>query len=288
MLVVGGAALVAITRPEHHEAPRRHVAAHITPVTTTTVAFTPPTEIVGPSTTRTTHAPATTVPVVANRVAFIGDSLAVNLGEAARALGAGVRPRIDVASDGTSGCGVARSGAYRLGGRVLALSQICAAWSDRWSDALRRDRPKVVVIQVGRHEVLDRQLDGVWTNILEPDYARYIEGELNLAISVAANDGREVVLLTAPHFHASDANRPEDDPARVERFNELLLSAARGWDRVYVVDLGGRASPGGEYADVVDGIKIRADGVHYSAAGAAWAANWLLPQVAPLLGGAAG
>jgi lysophospholipase L1-like esterase len=227
---------------------------------------------------------ARTTSAQVSRIAFFGDSLAVNLGDAGRKRATSASPRVEVASDGISGCGVARSGDYRLGGRQLKLSPICAAWPRQWEAALERDRPKVVVIQVGRHEVLDRQLDGEWTNILEPTYAAYVRDELDYAAFLAAADGRKVVLLTAPFFHAAGTDRPEDDPARVARFNELVVEVAAARQNVYAIDLGARSSPDGAYADVVDGIRIRADGVHYSAAGAAWAIDWLLPQLAPLLG----
>ena len=214
----------------------------------------------------------------------MGDSLSVNLGEAARRQIGSVAPGADVTSDGISGCGVAHSGDYRLGGRQLQLSPTCDHWIETWSAALERDRPKVVVIQVGRHEVLDRQFHDEWTNILEPAYAEYVRTQLELAVGTAAERGRDVVLLTSPFFLTSDGSRPEDDPARVQRFNEILNEVAAD-HRAYVVDLGGRASPDGMYADVVDGIKIRSSGVHYSAAGADWAVRWLLPQLVPLLNG---
>ncbi len=258
-------------------------AAAVRSVTSTTVASTPPTELPAAPipTTRTTR---TTLPAL-DRIAFVGDSLAVNLGDAARIEAQRYQPAVEAVSDGISGCGVARSGAYRMGGVVRGVSPACAQWPDEWMKDLVRDRPKVVVIQLGRHEVLDRQRDHVWTNILEPDFAAYVRGELEVAVSLAKDDGRAVVLLTAPRFHASSADRPENDPARVDRFNELLAEVAAAHERVYLSDLGGRASPDGVYTAVVDGIRIRSDGVHYSAAGATWAVQWLLPQVIPLVGG---
>lgn len=266
--------------------PTDHVALHpasatsTTATTTTTTLPTPPIAATTiprrPATTRTTLVAPT------NRIAFVGDSLSVNLGDAARAEARTLTPGIDVVSDGISGCGVARSGAYQLGGRVLALSEICADWSTRWAEELERDHPKVVVIQVGRHEVLDRELDGQWSDILQPDYADYVRRELNDAVAIAGNGDRQVVLLTSPYFQSA-AGGPEDDPARVQRFNQLLVDVAAGNDHVHIADLGGRASPDGAYADVVDGIRIRKDGVHYSAAGASWAVKWLLPRLAPLV-----
>lgn len=278
MVAAGAVAAVARPRSDHRHTDR------VLSVSATTTSTAPPstttTRGASPSPTTSRPPPPTLVDV-----AFVGDSLAVDLGDAARQRALAFTPSIRAVSDGISGCGVARSGAYQLGGRELALSEICASWPDEWTAALQRDLPKVVVIQVGRHEVLDRQLDGQWTNILEPAYAAYVRTELDTAVAIAGANGREVVLLTAPYFHASSADRPEDDPARVDRFNQILTDVASGQDGVHVIDLGGRASPGGAYSEVVEGIRIRSDGVHYNAAGSAWAVKWLLPQLAQLVAG---
>ena len=139
------------------------------------------------------------------------------------------------------------------------------------------------MIQVGRHEVLDRQLDGKWTNILEPEYAEYVRSELETAVTLAEESGREVVLLTAPLFRALSFNRPEDDPARVDRFNACSRRSRPTTTAGRVIDLGSRASPDGTYTADVDGVRVRDDGVHYSPEGAVWAVDWLLPQIASLV-----
>jgi len=226
-------------------------------------------------------APATTAPLppLVDGVAFVGDSLGENLGR--WLVAPGRRHGLQVFDDAISGCGVARSGAYRLAGARYPLSPVCAAWPDTWAERIRRDRPKIVAIQVGRHEVLDRVLEGRWTNILEPDHLYYVRAELELAIRVAGSDGARVVLLTSPGF--STGPWPENEPERVARFNALAveLAAAHG---ATLIDLGGRASPGGGYSAVVEGVALRAGGVHYSRAGVAWIGEWLLPQLRRLLG----
>lgn len=228
--------------------------------------------------------PPTTVPLV-DAVAFVGDSLGDNLGSGLAS--AGPQQGIAVFDDAISGCGVATSGAYRLSGVRYELSPTCAAWSETWAERLRRDRPKVVAVQLGRHEVVDRLYKGRWTDILDPEYRSYVRSELERGIRIAGADGAKVVLLTAPMFRrppqAGGGQWPENDPARVERFNDLLRELA-GRDRsLTVIDLAGRTSPGGSYADVVDGVTVRSDGVHYSAAGVEWIGRWLLPQLARLL-----
>ena len=215
-----------------------------------------------------------------NGVAIVGDSLADNLAEG---LAAGGRQLgLPVFNAAISGCGVARSGAYRLSGRRTPLSPFCARWPEIWAERLRRDRPKVVAIQVGRHEVLDRLHEGAWANILEPRYLAYVRSELELAIRVGGADGAKVVLLTAPKF-SRPGEWPENDPARVDRFNELLRELASTHPEVVLIDLAARTSPGSAYVDVVDGVALRLDGVHYSRAGVEWIGGWLLPQLASLL-----
>jgi hypothetical protein len=185
-----------------------------------------------------------------------------------------------VFDDAISGCGVARSGPFRLAGSRSPLSPICAAWPETWAERLSRDRPKVVAIQIGRHEVLDRIYEGRWTNILDDAYLAYVREEIELALRVVRRDGAHAVLLTSPLFRPTAA--PENDPARVVRFNALLRELATADPTVTLIDLGGRISPGGAYASSVDGVTVRSDGVHLSRAGVAWIGDWLLPQLAAL------
>jgi hypothetical protein len=254
------------------------VVAVVSPRRRTVVAApaSTPTSPAVPTPTATTVAP--TVPLV-DGVAFLGDSLADNLG-AGLAVAAS-RRGLRVFNDAISGCGVARSGAFRLAGARSSLSPVCAAWPDTWAERLMRDRPKVVAIQVGRHEVLDRMFEGRWTNILDDAYAAYVRSELVLAVRVARRGGARAVLLTSPSFRPSAA--PENDPARVARFNGLLRELVAGDPDLVLIDLGGHVSPGGAYASAVDGVTVRSDGVHFSRSGVVWIGEWLLPQLGALV-----
>ena len=40
-----------------------------------------------------------------------------------------------------------------------------------------------------------------------------------------------------------------------------------------------RVSPGGKYADYIDDVLVRADGVHFSSEGADYVASWLAPRL---------
>ena len=49
--------------------------------------------------------------------------------------------------------------------------------------------------------------------------------------------------------------------------------------RYTLIDLNRYVSPGGKYAESIDGIRIRGDGVHFTMDGAVYVSNWLVPQL---------
>ncbi len=60
----------------------------------------------------------------------------------------------------TIGCGIARGGPYRYVGQTLNQKPECDAWPSRWSQRINHDRPDVVLLIVGRWEVVDRMNEG--------------------------------------------------------------------------------------------------------------------------------
>jgi hypothetical protein len=228
-------------------------------------------------------APTTTVaPLTPTyRVAVLGDSVAQSIARGLSPVQA--RYGLDLVDDSILGCGVTPSGRSRLAGVEHDLGSDCVTWEQIWTQRLQRDRPQVAVIQLGRHEVLDRERDGHWTNILEADFAAYVAAQVDHSLEVAARGGSAVVLLTAPFYRGAErpdgGQWPENDPARVARLNDILRDAAARHPGVTLVDLGGHTNPGGRFASTVAGVAMRQDGVHYTVQACAWFAPWLVPQV---------
>jgi hypothetical protein len=96
------------------------------------------------------------------------------------------------------------------------------------------------------------------------------------------------VLLTAPYYRQQEQGNgqgwPEDDPARVDRYNALLRQvAARSNGRVVVADVNARLDPQGHFTTTVGGQVVRfADGIHVTVAGAKLISPWLLDLSARL------
>ncbi|HET6940453.1 MAG TPA: SGNH hydrolase domain-containing protein, partial [Nocardioides sp.] len=194
-------------------------------------------------------------------------------------------PGLDIRDRTMLGCGVARTGPYRYFGQLYpGVSRECRAWPDLWRHAIEVDDPDVVLIVVGRWETMDRQLDGRWSHVGEPEFDAYLRSQLELAIRTAGAHGARVLLATEPYNRRGEqldgSLWPEDEPERVTAWNALLRDVATHHHRVRVVDFGERLTPDGEFTWTAGGRQVRSDGVHLTPSGVqGWVAPWLLPQL---------
>ncbi len=146
-------------------------------------------------------------------------------------------------------------------------------------------KPNVVVLLAGRWEVVDREYQGTWTNILNPTYAAYVKTQLEQASQLVTAAGSHMVFLTAPCTNEGEqpdgASWPEDNAARLAVFNKLVREVAAEHPATdAAVDLFGAACPGGKFATTVDGVAIRrADGVHFTNAGGEFLAPKIMPAI---------
>ena len=179
----------------------------------------------------------------------------------------------------TIGCGIARGGPYRYVGQTLNQKPECDAWPSRWSQRINHDRPDVVLLIVGRWEVVDRMNEGRWTHIGETGYEEYLRGELNRALDILGSTGARIVVTTEPYNRRAEkpdgSLYPEDDPDRVDEWNALLRSVVKARPNVSVLDLNRKLGPNGVYTNRVDGIRVRSDGVHPTPEAVKWLTPWL-------------
>ncbi len=164
-------------------------------------------------------------------------------------------------------------------------TRTCGRGPYQWQDAINAVKPNVVVLLAGRWEVVDREYEGTWTNILHPAYAAYVKQQLEQASQLVTATGARMVFLTAPCTNEGEqpdgAPWPEDDPARLAVFNRLVREVAAAHPQTdSVVDLNAAACPRGKFATTVDGVVLRnSDGVHFTDAGGTWLAPKLMPAI---------
>jgi peptidoglycan/LPS O-acetylase OafA/YrhL/lysophospholipase L1-like esterase len=228
------------------------------------------------------------------RVMLVGDS-------EASFLGFGLGPESDnynvlYAGDGVFGCGLHSNSTSFHGTVIKGVMGYrgghdpvrCDTQLARWKADIATYHPDVVLMAEGEYEVRDQYVGRGTTNLFSPTFAAEEHRALTDAVAVLGSTGAPVVLLTAPFYRQQEQNNgnpwPEDDPARVRRYNAILrdVATASGGSAV-VADMGAKLDPGGQFSQRVNGVNVRfADGIHVTQAGAELIAPWLLKTVAAL------
>jgi peptidoglycan/LPS O-acetylase OafA/YrhL len=179
----------------------------------------------------------------------------------------------------TIGCGIARGGPYRAAGQTLPQKPECDVWPSRWAQRINHDRPNVVLLMIGRWEVVDRVNEGRWAHVGQAGYDAYLRGELNRALDILGSTGAHVVVTTEAYNRRGElpdgSLYPEDEPDRIDEWNALLRNVVKTRRNVTVLDLNRKLGPNGGYTNRIDGIRMRMDGVHPSPEAVKWLTPWL-------------
>jgi len=178
------------------------------------------------------------------------------------------------------GCGIANGGPYIVQGQQWPDNPKCDAWPQRWLQQLRADRPKEVLLMVGRWETMDHYYQGSWQHVGDPAYDLHLETLLGEAITLLGSTGARVVVATEPYNQYGEQPDgslwPEDDPVRVTLWNRLVRQVVAAHPGTQVLEFGRKLSPNGTFTWTVDGIQVRNDGVHLTPQGVRWLAPWLV------------
>lgn len=139
----------------------------------------------------------------------------------------------------------------------------CREWRDALDEFIAKFRPQVVIIAGGFADVADHQLDGVWQHIGDSEYDAWLHDQMIEFAHTVASSGAHVVWLTSadirlPHPDGSGPY-PEEDPARMDRYNAIITQVAAELDFVDVADLASfvQERPGGQFDE-----EFRPDGAH--------------------------
>ncbi len=250
------------------------------------------------STATSTTAPSTVVGAQPVRVLLFGDSVALTLGEGLGEQNVQDEYGYQLTDKGILGCGVVNGPQVELMGTLYDTPMACggtgvaaggpaanAPWPTQWLASINSVKPNVVVLLAGRWEVVEREYQGTWTNILHPAYAAYVKSQLEQASQLVTATGAHMVFLTAPCTDEGEQPDgdpwPEDNPARLAVYNKLVREVAAEHPTTDdAVDLFGAACPGGKFASAVHGVTIRyTDGVHFTVAGGQYLAPKIMPAI---------
>jgi hypothetical protein len=222
----------------------------------------------------------------AARVLLVGDETAASLVPGFEAWNTanrdeGIRVDTHVASE----CPMGGAATVRRLGETVHPSTECEAWRLRLPETLEATEADAIIVVMGLSDLGERRIDQEWAHLGEPLYDRWMADEIDGLADVLAGEGVPVLWTTSPHVRVDPSDNDasswsdfvDNDPARVDRLNELVNSAVRSRGDFEVVDLAAWLYDvrRGEFNP-----DIRTD-TTFTDEGAEQVVSWLAPQVLP-------
>jgi peptidoglycan/LPS O-acetylase OafA/YrhL len=257
--------------------------------------FTPPPTTLPATTTTTVAGGEPLVPPVPKasrlpsrplRVLYVGDSTAVSLAAVHTKWGKAT-DTFEVLNGATRGCGIVRGGQkmqiYQDKAVLVDNPEGCD-WEPKWRAAITDFQPDLIVVSQSLWDTTDHVLEGDDTLRApgDPVYDERLAAEYGALFDVLDTAGVPVAWLQQPVAKWGEGATYEgqpfeaDDPARIERLNEIVATAGQPHQlfRVVPYDSFFENWPGGLHDPT-----LRIDGIHPTAAGGDIVMGWLGPEL---------
>jgi len=231
--------------------------------------------------------PPPTTPAVSTRTLIVGDSMGLTLG-----IGLSYQSAewgVTIVPGAWLGCDLDPNSTVEVMGVVSKAAQGCPQWRTTWASLVQKDDPDVVMLVLGRWEVLNHVYDGHWTHIGEAAWDAHLTSELDQAIDILSSRGATVVVTTLPYIQGNSEQpdgQPWDmnQPVRTDAYNAVVHAAATLRPATSkVVDLNALIDPDGHYTSSINGVRVRnSDDEHFSIAGGEYLRPFLLPELESL------
>jgi hypothetical protein len=145
-----------------------------------------------------------------------------------------------------------------------------------WSLSVSEFRPNVVFFTIG--DILGWvQHEGRWVHPCMPAFDDWFTGGLRQAISTLTHDGAHMVIATSAYGEWLGV--PTQRFGWTDCLNRMEQSVGHADPRVTVVDLAHYVCPSkGNCRQTIDGVPLRADGIHFRNRSAIAVASWLVQR----------
>lgn len=222
-------------------------------------------------------------------VAVVGGSMAESMLPGFEAWNAESTDQVRVHTHIAAGCLLSGPGPVRLAGETIAEGTDCTGFEPRLPRLLDEAGADVVLVVPSAADVGAREIDRAWRHLGDPVFDDWMYQSLSDLADVLDDAGVPVVWATSPHVRLAPGGDlegdwtsvPDNDPARVDRLNQLIRDVASGRENARVIDLGAWAQrlSRGEFAP-----NHRAEGSDLSESGAVGAVAWMVPELFEILG----
>ena len=176
------------------------------------------------------------------------------------------------------------------------LRKDCVAQQRDWPKPLVGSGSKLLLVFLSRLLVFPHDIDGKVRSLGDPIYTREVKSQLTKVADGARRTGARIAIVTMPCYDPVTAAGPfldtmrNDVPAGLKELAHPvhMNSVGREWAHAHgasVIDLNSAVCGAGTTPDRPGGRSLYADGVHFSAWGAAVVWKWLAPQAQRVLEG---
>jgi hypothetical protein len=223
--------------------------------------------------------PAPTVPTpTPTHLLVVGDSVALRL---ATGFSDQSAAGVDVQDLGTTFCGMGDQWP-EMHIRENLITDRCADWRTAWP-AAADDMGANGTLAVFGIETSVRLIDGQWREACDPVYDNWLQSTVRDLIGALGARGPVWVAL-APYNRAPTSVDESTLAQRDEHTDctnhDYAVAVALGGPHGHLIDLSSFVCPDASTCtDIVGGITLRPDGLHYEGPGADVVARWLLDQV---------
>ena len=156
-------------------------------------------------------------------------------------------------------------------------------------------KPDVVLMVFGGWDELDHLVNGRTLVAGTPEWDAFVLDGLQKQFELLTSQGAKLALATfpctKPVLWELDPKIDELEAETLWREGELnglyRQFAEQHPDKVSLIDLNSFVCPEGKFTDlVIDGVRMREDGVHFTSNSSYVVADWLAPQIAQMATGA--
>jgi peptidoglycan/LPS O-acetylase OafA/YrhL len=218
------------------------------------------------------------------RILLVGDSVTWSMLGGLETWNEENEEQIHVDAHFAVACTLAEPGTVRALGRLEEPYESCRRMHADLPKTLADREYDAIVVTLGQKDLTDRYVDGEWRHLGDPVFDAWLQPQIDELADTLSVEGVPVLWSSASHVRiarpndpGSDwADYPDNDPARVDRLNELIRAeiAGRPGFTILPVDEWMHQIPGGEFS-----TRYRADGVHFTVTGSDEFAEWLVPNV---------
>jgi peptidoglycan/LPS O-acetylase OafA/YrhL len=218
------------------------------------------------------------------RVLLVGDSITWTMFSGLEQWNQQNEAQIAVDAHFAVACTLAEAGTVRSLGKLEEPVGACERLRSDLPGTLEDGDYDAIVVTLGGKDLSDRFVEGEWRHLGDPVFDEWLRPQIGTLADLVAAEGVPVLWSTVSHVRIAEANNPtsdwrtfpDNDPARVDRLNELIVDEIGGRPgfTILPVDDWLHTLPEGEFS-----TNYRADGVHYTVTGSKMFADWLVPQI---------